>query len=765
MALCDYPRADGFGTIGVTFNVVFDADNTTTPAAAPLEFALYNDSDAGTKWFSVGYDGTTTTVTIPSLSDTYLVYSASGVLSGDAGFTVDAANDRINITQAVAGTGGFRVVNGTNVVRLGLGAAGRGQLRTTNGVDLDLGTNGTSRWRIGATTGHLLGITDNTYDIGASGATRPRNVYIGSGAIIGAPGWTLDPNDLAVGSSTTSQMHWDDSNSNLVLGTVTVFTDRAMMLERSWAHTSGTRYGYYYRIDTAPLSNGTGVVIGTLAEARATTAFNTNVLEGFRFLTTTTAGFSAGTLSNVRQATFSFNHAGAGLITNAHEILMLAPTVSGGAIDSYTQIELRDPGAIATNIYGVRQIGTNAHNRLNGATTIGADATPTATYALDIQGTTLFAGSMVPETTNLYDIGTTALAARAVYTRIVRPDTGQVLALSTVASTTGPNITITAADSVGSGDAGSVLITGGDSASTGAGGDITLTGGAGEGAGAGRDGGDVILHAGGQVAGASSSQIGRVILRTGVRSGGAALDPYIAFETGTTSLTERWRIDSSGHFLPQSTTYNIGDATNAVNLLYASEVRPETGSTLVLSEDGGTAAITIGTSGQVNVGATTAAGAANAFAAGTSTIYAHFDPTTSGTWLLEGNDAGALGPILRTYHNSASPAISDVVARWLADGEDSAGGTQSYGKIDVVTTNVTSTTEAAYVAIFGSESGALSETARFTGGGIVDFRRSMDGAGSNPATLINAPGSVAGAQAGWLQVQINGTTSYIPVWQ
>lgn len=43
---------------------------------------------------------------------------------------------------------------------------------------LQLGTDGTGRWQIGATTGHLLAIVDNTYDIGASGATRPRNLYI-----------------------------------------------------------------------------------------------------------------------------------------------------------------------------------------------------------------------------------------------------------------------------------------------------------------------------------------------------------------------------------------------------------------------------------------------------------------------------------------------------------------------------------------------------------------------------------------------------------
>jgi hypothetical protein len=52
---------------------------------------------------------------------------------------------------------------------------------------LTLQTGGTSRWRI-VTAGHWQAILDNTYDIGAVGAARPRNVYaagayIGNGAV------------------------------------------------------------------------------------------------------------------------------------------------------------------------------------------------------------------------------------------------------------------------------------------------------------------------------------------------------------------------------------------------------------------------------------------------------------------------------------------------------------------------------------------------------------------------------------------------------
>ena len=50
---------------------------------------------------------------------------------------------------------------------------------------LTFGSEFTDRWRI--VTGHLLAKVDNTYDIGATGATRPRDVHVGRNLIAGAP--------------------------------------------------------------------------------------------------------------------------------------------------------------------------------------------------------------------------------------------------------------------------------------------------------------------------------------------------------------------------------------------------------------------------------------------------------------------------------------------------------------------------------------------------------------------------------------------------
>lgn len=50
-------------------------------------------------------------------------------------------------------------------------------------------------------------------------------------------------------------------------------------------------------------------------------------------------------------------------------------------------------------------------------------------------------------------------------------------------------------------------------------------------------------------------------------------------------------------------------------------------------------------------------------------------------------------------------------------------------------------------------------------GDIVNFRYAGTAADTNSPTHINTPTGVAAAQATWLKVKVNGTDSYIPVWQ
>jgi hypothetical protein len=75
--------------------------------------------------------------------------------------------------------------------RAGTGSSRELRLQTDGASFLSMYTNGTARWAADG-SGHFIALTDNTYDIGASGATRPRNVHIAGYVSIGdgitAPG-------------------------------------------------------------------------------------------------------------------------------------------------------------------------------------------------------------------------------------------------------------------------------------------------------------------------------------------------------------------------------------------------------------------------------------------------------------------------------------------------------------------------------------------------------------------------------------------------
>jgi hypothetical protein len=94
------------------------------------------------------------------------------------GTYTDASNyERVGLTTQAGTTTLYQEQAGTGTARnFAIGTAGAAILRFV--------TNNTTRWEVGA-TGHFTTLTDNTYDIGASGATRPRDYY-GAGKITSA---------------------------------------------------------------------------------------------------------------------------------------------------------------------------------------------------------------------------------------------------------------------------------------------------------------------------------------------------------------------------------------------------------------------------------------------------------------------------------------------------------------------------------------------------------------------------------------------------
>jgi hypothetical protein len=112
-------------------------------------------------------------VNITQPGDTRLVRDAAGTLAQRNG--VNPQTFRLYNTYTNATT--FERLNikwDTNVLKIGTEKGSSGGTARA----MELQTDGTSRWSI-STAGHLLAATDNTYDIGASGATRPRDIYAG----------------------------------------------------------------------------------------------------------------------------------------------------------------------------------------------------------------------------------------------------------------------------------------------------------------------------------------------------------------------------------------------------------------------------------------------------------------------------------------------------------------------------------------------------------------------------------------------------------
>ena len=189
-----FDLTDTWNSAGTTFNAIKMNVTDTASAAASL---LMDLQVGGSSLFSVRKDGLTTIGNNQSLN-----MGASGALiSGGTALGQDGANNTFaqrNSTNAQVQHVYATYTDASNYERLKVGysssafrvqaeKAGTGSARS-----LVLGTNGTDRWTLDGSTGHFLAATDNTYDIGASGATRPRNVFVGGYLSIGdgitAPG-------------------------------------------------------------------------------------------------------------------------------------------------------------------------------------------------------------------------------------------------------------------------------------------------------------------------------------------------------------------------------------------------------------------------------------------------------------------------------------------------------------------------------------------------------------------------------------------------
>ena len=189
--------AGTWNTSGTPTGIKLNITNTASNAASLLQ----DWQVGGSSRASVRVDGRITTVadvvagqvygtTLLQVNTSAGLFTINGdvVLARDAADTLAQRRTTNAQTFRVYGTTDASITNYDRVVITKV-AGGAATIQTEAGGtgsagSLVFGTAGTSRWSIGS-AGNLTAGTDNTYDIGASGATRPRTIYVGTNITVG----------------------------------------------------------------------------------------------------------------------------------------------------------------------------------------------------------------------------------------------------------------------------------------------------------------------------------------------------------------------------------------------------------------------------------------------------------------------------------------------------------------------------------------------------------------------------------------------------
>jgi hypothetical protein len=187
----------------VAFRPVFNQSGTAGYIASDID-VTETATGSGTKllqrWAVGGVaqgvvnNGGTFSVNGLAVSSTGFLGFLSSTSIGVAGFDVTLVRDAADTLALRRSTNAqtFRVYNTytdasnyergvfawvSNDLTIGTEQAGTGAARAVN-----IRVGGTNRWAFNG-SGHLIAYNDNSYDIGASGANRPRNIYVANAAL------------------------------------------------------------------------------------------------------------------------------------------------------------------------------------------------------------------------------------------------------------------------------------------------------------------------------------------------------------------------------------------------------------------------------------------------------------------------------------------------------------------------------------------------------------------------------------------------------
>jgi len=168
---------------GVIANALYNGTNWVYKLAASNRAARYQIlvGSGEHQWFTApsGTAGNAITFT-----QAMTLVSSGNLLIGTAS---DAGNrlqvvDNTNISPSNSAAGQVRVEGSGFSFAVALDSSAANLYTNSSLRALAFGTDETVRWSV-AGNGHFLAGVDNTYDIGASGATRPRSVYVGTSVV------------------------------------------------------------------------------------------------------------------------------------------------------------------------------------------------------------------------------------------------------------------------------------------------------------------------------------------------------------------------------------------------------------------------------------------------------------------------------------------------------------------------------------------------------------------------------------------------------
>lgn len=246
----------------------------------------------------------------------------SGVTArGGTGVATSVAFDANN-TLSLTGTNQVGLFNGAgftftfdalgNLALSGQGAASHPALTVggqTEGLyqpgagRLGFGTNGGGRWEMSA-SGHFIAALDNTYDIGAVAATRPRNLYVAGEIYAGS--------NLRIGSGATASL-----TISVTSGIIT--------------HTPGvTGHGFQFKPNATVATTGAAIFFRLTPEAATGQTLSTEI-NGFSY-DTFTRQWATGAIASQREFVVSaptYAFVGASTITTAATLYVSGAPIAG----------------------------------------------------------------------------------------------------------------------------------------------------------------------------------------------------------------------------------------------------------------------------------------------------------------------------------------------------------------------------------------------------------------------------------------------------